>query len=156
MTHDYSLSCHESTGDGADTRHATTSSRWQRRSLSSALECLYGLEEAEAVRLVEFGAIYLKGARETNADTPVPPEAYLRVHLRPRRFAVPAELPVVASTDEFVVCCKPSGLPVHPTVDNLAENLLCAMGAQLRQPLLPTSRLDVETSGAVVLARCRR
>ena len=52
-----------------------------------------------------------------------------------------------------MVCSKPSGVPVHPTVDSLQQNLLCAAAAQLRMRLLPTSRLDEGTSGLVPLAR---
>ena len=79
----------------------------------------------------------------------MPAGSQLRVHLQLKQHALPEKLTIVECAEEFVVCCKPSGVPVHPTVDSLQQNLLWAAAAQLRMRLLPTSRLDEGTSGLV-------
>lgn len=142
-------------GDGPDTRHATTTESWRERCLLSAVQYLFGLDAANAERLIGFGAVYLQDERAIDASMPVGPSARLRIHLKPRLYEMPPHLGVVACTEEFVICFKPSGVPIHPTLDNLPQNLLTAMSRQLRLSLLPTSRLDVETSGLVLLARSR-
>ena len=120
--------CHgASEGEGPDTRHVTTTDRWAERCLSTALQYLFGLDAPHAEELIEFGAVYLQDERATHASVSVGPSAHLRIHLKPRRYEIPQHLGVVACTDEFVVCLKPSGVPVHPTLDNLPQNLLTAM-----------------------------
>jgi 23S rRNA-/tRNA-specific pseudouridylate synthase len=153
QTLSYLLSCHEATTGGADTRHAETTQHWVERPLSETLQLLFGLECAAAANLIESGAVYLEQRRATAITAPVPPGSHLRVHLQPKQHAVPEKLTIVACAEEYVVCSKPSGVPVHPTVDSLQQNLLWAAAAQLRMRLLPTSRLDEGTSGLVLRAR---
>ena len=153
QTRSYLLSCHEATTGGADTRHAETTQHWVERPLSETLQLLFGLECAAAANLIESGAVYLEQRRATAITAPVPPGSHLRVHLQPKQHAVPEKLTIVACAEEYVVCSKPSGVPVHPTVDSLQQNLLWAAAAQLRMRLLPTSRLDEGTSGLVLRAR---
>ena len=153
QTRSFLLSFHEATGGGADTRHAETTRLWEERPLSESLQLLFGLQAAHAGHLIESGAVYLAQRRTTACAALVPPGSHLRVHLRPKQCALPEKLHVVECAEDFVVCCKPSGVPVHPTVDNLRHNLLWAAAAQLHMRLLPTSRLDEGTSGLVRLAR---
>lgn len=153
QTRSYLLSCHEATSGGADTRHAETTQHWVERPLRETLQLLFGLEDAAAASLIESGAVYLEQRRATACAAPVPAGSQLRVHLQPKQHALPEKLTIVECAEEFVVCSKPSGVPVHPTVDSLQQNLLWAAAAQLRMRLLPTSRLDEGTSGLVRLAR---
>ena len=69
---------------------------------------------------------------------------------------------ILKETDDFVVVMKPSGLPVSPSVDNAKENVLRCVWSALRvgnenddeaTKLFPTHRLDVTTSGVVVVAK---
>ena len=46
---------------------------------------------------------------------------------------------------------KPAGVPTHAAMDNASQNALSALSAQLGVRLLPTSRLDVPTSGLLLL-----
>ena len=154
QTRSHLLSCREATGgSAADTRHAETTQHWAERPLREALQILFGLELADAANLIESGAVYLERRRVTSCAAPVRAGSHLRVHLQPKQHALPEKLTIVECAEEFVVCSKPSGVPVHPTVDSLQQNLLWAAAAQLRMRLLPTSRLDEGTSGLVPLAR---
>ena len=86
----------------------------------------------------------------------VPPAAYVRVHLRPKAVAaMPLEIRAVcgARHADFVICAKPAGVPTHAAMDNASQNALSALSAQLGARLLPTSRLDVPTSGLLCFAR---
>ena len=91
--------------------------------------------------LITLGSIYylppdslshVKPIRVTpeHLPTPLPPNAYLRVHFHPRRFPLPPTfhcLPVLVHEDAelgLTVINKPRGLPVHSTVDNQVENML--------------------------------
>ena len=91
---------------------------------------------------------------------------YVRAHVNPRRFLAAGETRwmdcILKETDDFVVVMKPSGLPVSPSVDNAKENVLRCVWSALRvgdenddeaTKLFPTHRLDVTTSGVVVVAK---
>ena len=142
-------------GQKGDTRHIKTGPAWEPRQLDATLQRLLSLDEARARATVDFGAVYLDGHRAMRADEVVLPDAYLRVHLEPKEVAMPSSLEVVCETDEFVVCNKPAGVPIHGTIDNLHQNVLSGMARQLGIELLVTSRLDMPTSGLLVLAKTR-
>jgi 23S rRNA pseudouridine1911/1915/1917 synthase len=59
----------------------------------------------------------------------------------------------VSEDDDVVVVDKPAGLPVHALVDNVSENLISYLEDLRGGSLLITHRLDVETSGLVLLAK---
>ena len=82
------------------------------------------------------------------------------------QVAMPSHIPVLVETAHFVACDKPAGVPVHGTIDNRHQNVASALSAQLgvgegvnstssAAELLVTSRLDVPTSGVLVLAKTR-
>jgi 23S rRNA pseudouridine1911/1915/1917 synthase len=128
-------------------------------SLSAFLRHRLKFRQTEVNFLLQMGAIYLNDSRiqmETSVS-PLKLGDYLRVHTQPRRF--PTEnlhrLEVVFEHEHFVVINKPSGVPVHPTVDNQIENCLAALSAQLGCKLFVTHRLDMATSGLLVFAKTK-
>lgn len=107
--------------------------------------------------LLQLGSIYLEGVR-TRENCEILEGAYIRVHTKPRRFPKNDynwQDRVLFSDENFVVVNKPSGLPVHPSVDNCLENLQMYLSTHLQQEVFVTHRLDVPTSGLIVLARNR-
>jgi RluA family pseudouridine synthase len=63
----------------------------------------------------------------------------------------PADL--LYEDDHLMAVAKPPGLPVHATLDPRREHLLAAMAKLDRGPLWLVHRLDVDTSGVVLLAK---
>ncbi len=109
--------------------------------------------------LVELGCVYLNHKRiapKLPTEVFLKPDDVLRIHPRPRRYPKPfvhfQEL-IVGETVDFWVIDKPAGVPVHPTLDNLHENLLRWGTSDLGKPLFITHRLDVGTSGLMVYAK---
>jgi 23S rRNA pseudouridine1911/1915/1917 synthase len=118
---------------------------------------VFGLDHGEGDRLLSFGAIYHERKR-VHADRLVSPGDYVRVHLKPKRFPVDTvdwRAVLVEQNDEFLVVNKPTGVPVHATVDNQLENVLHQLSVEFGTPLYVTQRLDAEVSGVLVLARTR-
>ena len=63
--------------------------------------------------------------------------------------------PVIAETDEVMVFCKPSGLPVHPGTghtDSLTTRLEAAFAGSAFVPA-PVHRLDRDTSGLLLVGK---
>jgi 23S rRNA pseudouridine1911/1915/1917 synthase len=104
--------------------------------------------------LIGFGAVYVNQKRVISGECVVSKDDIIRVHLRPKRYELnKAEIKnrIIAETADFIVVDKPSGLPMHPTLDNLRENLLYAFDS----PVFVTHRLDVPTSGLVLVAKTK-
>lgn len=132
--------------------------------------------------LLELGALWAHTrngqgatvlARIASATQVVQEGCYLRAYLRPRRFPLPAGNTdpchwVVADTAALVVLDKPAGVPSVARNDNAAEAALPLIAAALTPKiaeggpstptvqLWPTGRLDVGTSGLLVLGRSRK
>lgn len=116
-----------------------------------------GLSPDNATSLVRFGAVYVRAER-ANLSTLVEEGDYLRVHLRPKRFLISEvnwSKRIVFEDEECIIVDKPSGLPVHPTVDNVNDNLAAHVSHFLRRPVFVTQRIDVPTRGLVVLAKTK-
>lgn len=89
--------------------------------------------------------------------------SYFRVHCNPRLFPVAQSISwfarLVEVTDDYVVVDKPSGVPTTPTTDNVVDTVLYQVERILNPnhndmpKMHAVSRLDVCTSGLVVLAR---
>lgn len=107
--------------------------------------------------LLELGAIYHNHQR-CCGNSVVEKSDYLRVHGLPRRYDISdldLKKVLVADEENFVVVKKPSGIPVHPTVDNQKENLVTVLSEMMQQPLFVTHRLDVPTEGLMVFAKTK-
>lgn len=111
----------------------------------------------DVAELLQLGSIYLEGKRQRK-NCEIFEGAYIRIHTKPRRFPKDDfnwDERILFSDENFVVVNKPPGLPVHPSVDNCLENLQMYLSAHLQQELFITHRLDVPTSGLLVVAKNR-
>jgi 23S rRNA pseudouridine1911/1915/1917 synthase len=133
----------------------------QPHTLSDLLDRHLKLNPEQTFHLLWLGSIYLDKKRlkctQTEQWNPlIPSGSYLRVHREPKRFPLSLEQLRTGKIDEdenLLVVDKPAGLPVHPTLDNQQENLLRGWEAILQRPLFITHRLDVGTSGLLLLAK---
>lgn len=111
------------------------------------------LEEKRLLELIDLGAVYLEGRRERSPVARVKPQSLIRLHSTPRRYeALDLRTRIVFEAADYLLLDKPSALPVHALTDNLKENVLHLLQVQLGRPLFITHRLDVETSGLLVVA----
>ncbi|WP_413291051.1 RluA family pseudouridine synthase [Bdellovibrio sp. HCB337] len=107
--------------------------------------------------LLQLGSIYFEGQRQLS-DKNIAEGDYIRVHTKPRRFPhnnYQWKERIIFEDENFIVVNKPAGLPVHPSVDNCRENLQMYLSDHLQQEIFITHRLDVPTSGLIVLAKSR-
>lgn len=118
-----------------------------------------GLSQNFLHDLADLGAIYINHQRVLEPKlllSSVNAGEYLRIHPNPKRFSVEtfdAQKSILFEDDHLLSINKPSGLPVHPTLDNKIENLLHLTQTQTKKKLFITHRLDVGTSGIVLLAK---
>lgn len=120
--------------------------------LQSYVQEITRFDSSKSRDLVKFGAIYVNKERQTDPHYLCRVGDYLRVHANPKQF--PLQVPqVIADHEDFLVIDKPSGLPTHPTVDNLFQNALTLTQSSLKQTLFLTHRLDVGTSGCLLFAK---
>lgn len=118
--------------------------------------------------LLPFGAIYLRtgpphprrSPRPTrqlcDCQLPTNTPIYVRVYATPKRHTPLTPLSLLSSCPEFLAICKPAGLPVSPSVDNLRECVLTVAAERfcknIDHALCITTRLDVATSGVLLIA----
>jgi len=122
--------------------------------LSSTLQSCLDLSLKDSSELIQLGSIYINGKRVLK-DLNLAENTYIRAHTKPRRYKFPksTELLILKEEKDFLIINKPSGIPVHPTVDNFEENLIYFLQNKLNTPLYITHRLDVPTSGLIVFAK---
>ena len=105
--------------------------------------------------LLRLGAVY-SDKRRIFEDRSLAKGTYLRLHLKPKRFAVSGidwKARIVHRDRDFVVVNKPAGIPVHASLDNAVENVLECLREVTGETLLVTGRLDTPVAGLVVFAR---
>ncbi|HVK60325.1 MAG TPA: pseudouridine synthase [Bdellovibrionales bacterium] len=123
------------------------------QSILEFLEEEVSLSIERAKELLWLGAVYVDGQRVCDPNTVVGEASDIRVHTEPRRFKIPSLASrIVQKHSDFYVVDKPSGVPTHGLVDNLRENLIAKMSEELGEKLFITHRLDVETSGLLIIA----
>jgi|GEM_PF-2786504 len=145
------------------------------QSLAQMVSLAGKVSMALAVELVELGAVYVNEIRTMIALTGLVQGDRVRAHLAPRRFDCKSELlsrlgnafagmRSIESLDgrvqlpPYVIVDKPAGLPSHAQVDNAKENLISLLESEIKPQwgskvkLLITHRLDIETSGLLILA----
>ncbi|MEK2688321.1 RluA family pseudouridine synthase [Bdellovibrio sp. GT3] len=124
-------------------------------SVRDVLLSILQLSSDEIEFLIHLGSIYLNHSR-IHENVSVSSGDYLRVHTKPRRFPkgnIIFTNCTFFENEHFVVVNKPSGIPVHGSVDNIRENLQSYMEEALAQKLYVTHRLDVPTNGLIVYAK---
>lgn len=106
--------------------------------------------------LIKLGAIYVNNDRQVK-DRWIFENSLFRVHAKPRRYKCdyPWKSLIVYENESFLVLNKPSGIPSHPSVDNVIEDSLTQTSLALKVPLFVTHRLDTLTSGLIVYAKKR-
>jgi 23S rRNA pseudouridine1911/1915/1917 synthase len=122
--------------------------------LSEILYDTFDINAKDFEYLLKFGAIYVNNERQTK-DGWIHPSSQLRVHTKPRRYNCHYNWNalVVFENDFCLVLNKPSGIPSHPSVDNIIENALTQMSMVRKIPLFVTHRLDTLTSGLIVYGK---
>ncbi len=122
--------------------------------LSEILHEALALKSEDFKALLNLGAIYVNNERQTK-DKFVSENNLFRVHTKPRRYNCSFDWNsrVVFENDFFLVLNKPSGLPSHPSVDNITENSLTQLSLVRKFPLFVTHRLDTLTSGLIVYGK---
>lgn len=123
--------------------------------LCEILATVLSLSEEKIRELLTLGSIYVMQER-TLQDIYVHEGQHIRVHTKPRRFPILNQnwqQSIIFENQDFLIFNKPSGHPCHPTVDNIEENLITDLKRKMNQPLFLTHRLDVPTSGLLLLAK---
>lgn len=123
--------------------------------ISDILLSTLDLDRAQVEFLLDLGAIYLNQKR-IRENASISAGEYLRVHMKPRRFPTNEsnwKNRLLYESSDFIVVNKTSGIPVHPSVDNVQENLQAYLEKTLQTPLYVTHRLDVPTRGLIVYAK---
>jgi len=107
--------------------------------------------------LLKLGAIYVHNDRQIK-DKWIFEESLFRVHTLPRRYNCdyPWKSLIVFENDFFLVLNKPSGIPSHPSVDNVLEDALTQTSLAIKTTLFVTHRLDTLTSGLIVYGKKRQ
>lgn len=62
-------------------------------------------------------------------------------------------IPILYNSNDFIVACKPAGVPTHPSGTFRYNTLLEIVAHELGQPVWPCHRLDKATLGVIVLAK---
>lgn len=104
--------------------------------------------------LIKLGAIYINNNRQIK-DRFIFEKSVLRIHTQPRRFNCGFDWKslVVYENEFFLVLNKPSGVPSHPSVDNVIENAMTQTSLACQTTLFVTHRLDTLTSGLIVYGK---
>jgi 23S rRNA pseudouridine1911/1915/1917 synthase len=142
-------------GENYGVKHFLSS---QSSTLVDSISETLGIDSSQIEELLGFGSVYVNGGRCT-LNQKIDSGTYIRVHQNPRRF--PCEVfslkkALLFENEDLIVIDKPSGLPVHPTVDNLHENILTLCSRALGKELFVTHRLDVPTSGLFIFAKSKQ
>lgn len=122
-------------------------------SLVDWLSTYLGTPQAE--RLVNLGSVYVNRQRRDENMILYPRDA-LRVHRNPRRFFSEDsnwKMRIIANHTDYLIINKPAGIPVHPTCDNNKENVLALLQTFLAIKLWVVHRLDIATSGLMVIGK---
>lgn len=119
------------------------------------IQTALNLDQSVVLDLFLLGAIYINNQRVLYANHSVNYGHQMRVHTKPRRYFVDYDWKsrIVFEHDDFVILNKPSGLPSHPSVDNVIENSLTQLERALNLKLLISHRLDTTTEGLIVYGK---
>jgi 23S rRNA pseudouridine1911/1915/1917 synthase len=127
--------------------------------LASGLE--RPVTRGQARKLIVVGAVRCEGARERRPGRVLLPGEHVEVGVRTQALAqrekpgVPSFEPrsILYQDAHLLVVDKPPGIPTHPTADPRRSSLVPAVEALLGERLGVHQRLDVDTSGVMLLSR---
>lgn len=113
-----------------------------------------GVNYEDFKALLKLGAIYVDNYRQEK-DKWILKNSLFRVHTRPRRFKSDYDWKslIVFENEYFLILNKPSGIPSHPSVDNVLEDAMTQTSLAIKSPLFVTHRLDAVTSGLIVYGK---
>jgi 23S rRNA pseudouridine1911/1915/1917 synthase len=128
--------------------------------LASAVSRELGIADEDARKLVERGAVYVRGRRCRTPDSKLrggdPVSVVLeeggRSALEP---AASLKLRVLFEDEERLAVDKPAGVPTQPTPGRVGDSLADAVHAYLGRPGGLVHRLDRETSGVVLFGKTK-
>jgi 23S rRNA pseudouridine1911/1915/1917 synthase len=126
--------------------------------LRDALAEELGLPENEAQRLLQRGAVFVRGRRTTSSGDLLPSGTVVLVVLEESgrsalsEPAPPPPLRILFEDRSVLVVDKPAGLPAQPTPGG-APNLLDQTSAHLGAPAGLVHRLDRDTTGVTVFGK---
>lgn len=122
--------------------------------ISEILSETLNLNPSEIKTLLKLGAIYINNERQLS-DIIISENSLFRTHTKPRRYDCDFDWKsrIVYENEDFVIINKPSGIPSHPSVDNVIENSLTQTSLCVGMQLFITHRLDTLTSGLIVYAK---
>lgn len=108
-----------------------------------------------ALDYIEMGCCYVNHSRILS-NLSLQKGDYLRWHSKPRRYLVTGlnlSERICFENENIILLNKPAGLPCHPTVDNVKENVLSILSKQIQKDVFITHRLDLSTQGLLLLAK---
>lgn len=122
-------------------------------------------KEEDVLQLIALGAIYVEKERCLSNQL-IKADTYIRVHLQPKKYFTKEAIEVLQNFDvqpwivdeqeDYYVVDKPHGLPSHPTLDNIQQNLLTLLKQSLKRDLWLPHRLDVGTAGLILVAKSQK
>jgi 23S rRNA-/tRNA-specific pseudouridylate synthase len=110
---------------------------------------------ADAAAIAD-GRVFVDRRRVKAADEPL--RAGEVLHVAPAQAAGSAPVRVLARADDLIAVDKPAGIPTIPDQSGTSHSLLALVATELGcapERVHPTSRLDRDVSGVVVLALTR-
>jgi 23S rRNA pseudouridine1911/1915/1917 synthase len=121
------------------------------------IKSVLNLSDSEFLDLFNIGAIYIKQQRLTEFNLTVQDGVMIRVHTKPRRYFCDYDWEkfIVFQNDDFLILNKPSGVPSHPSVDNIIENSLTQTEYAASCKLHISHRLDTTTEGLIVYGKTK-
>jgi 23S rRNA-/tRNA-specific pseudouridylate synthase len=142
------------------TGYAPVYFRAEKSGLLSALVSSFLEQEGLAAalsptELIPLGAVYVNTRRALH-DREISAGDLVKVFPSPKRYPMEAlrePVSVLFENEDFMVVDKPAPLPVHAVSSNAVENLLVFLERKRGEKLYVTSRLDVDTTGLLLLAK---
>lgn len=119
------------------------------------IERVLNLNADSVMDLFQLGAVYINNLRCTDPNQNCKWGDLIRVHTKPRRYFIDWNWNsrIVFNHSDFLILNKPSGIPSHPSVDNLIENSLTQTEKTIGEKLFISHRLDTLTEGLIVYGK---
>lgn len=123
----------------------------QGAALLDFLAAVQGISRRAAKRVLDERRVFVNGRRVWMARHPLQAGDIVEVQPAPER-ATPDEIPILAASGPWFIADKPAGLLSNEAPDSVEARLR----EQLHLPELTAAhRLDRDTTGCLLLARCR-